>query len=240
MIVNHYGITRERLIPKETHVNNCYPALINEARITQQGIIMSDNNETRDAIDRICEAYGFTSRLQLAVYLGKTASYVNNKVARNSFPYDLVVKCALKKGVSLKWLVSGEGEMYENTNENPNKNTNEDIKDDTIYIPTYIFKESSLFKGDKVMFDKVMLPSYENELAIIVDSDIRYFIDMTDKLTTDGKYLIRYSDTMNIRDLTILPGNKIRIDWGKYPIDCTIDDIKISGKVVATYMEHKQ
>ncbi|QUT00615.1 phage repressor protein CI [Proteus terrae] len=189
---------------------------------------MSDNNETRDALDRICEAYGFTSRLQLAIYLGKTASYVNNKVARNSFPYDLIVECALQKGVSLRWLVSGEGKMYE------------DIKNDTIYIPTYIFKESSLFKGDKVMFDKVMLPSFENELAIIVDGDIRYFIDMTDKLTTDGKYLIKYSDTVNIRDLTILPGRKIRIDWGKYPIDCTIDDIEISGKVVATYMEHKQ
>ncbi len=189
---------------------------------------MSEKYETSEIIDRICEAYGFTSRLQLAVFHGMTASSISNRILRKTFPAELIVHCVLDTKASIEWLVYGTGKMFDK------------YQSDTVRIPTYSLKESSLFKDGEVMFDKVMLPFYENELAIIIDGDIRYFIDMTDKLTSDGKYLIKYSDTINIRDLTILPGNKIRIDWGKYPIDCTIDDIKISGKVVATYMEHKQ
>ncbi|HGJ5865933.1 MAG TPA: phage repressor protein CI [Arsenophonus nasoniae] len=188
---------------------------------------MSDKNETRDAINRICEAYGFTSRVQLAVYLGMTASYISNKILRNSFPYDIAVQCALEKGVSLNWLISGKGNMYENTEK------------DIIRLPTYLLKDSILYQGDHVIYDKALLPKHDNDLAIVTDDNIKYFIEKTDKISTDDKYLIKYSDTINIKDLTILPGNKIRIDWGKYPIDCTFDDIEISGKVIATYVENK-
>ncbi|MDE9591044.1 phage repressor protein CI, partial [Xenorhabdus bovienii] len=37
------------------------------------------------------------------------------------------------------------------------------------------------------------------------------------------------------KELELIPGNKIRMDGGKYPIDCDVNDITVIGKVISIY-----
>lgn len=176
----------------------------------------------REAVARICEVYGFTSSLQLAQYLEMSPSALGTRIMRENFPTDLVLRCALETGASIYWLTTGEGATFDY------------LASDTLRIPAYKISNNELTRQASVIYDKALLPNYSGELQIIKDENVTYFVDIHSHQATDGKYLIEYSDTKSIKELTLLPGNKLRIDWGKYPVDCDISDVTLVGKVVAT------
>ncbi|WP_213192174.1 phage repressor protein CI [Klebsiella aerogenes] len=178
----------------------------------------------REAVERICEAYGFTSRLQLSNYLGMSASALSTRIMRDNFPADLVLLCALETGASIEWLTTGEGVTFD------------PVASDTSRIPAFKIDGADLVRQSSFLFDKAMLPNYKGELQIITDGNTRYFVDIAPHSNTDGKFLIEYSGTKSIKDLVVLPGDKLRIDWGKYPLDCNVSDVTLLGKVVATYL----
>lgn len=65
-------------------------------------------------LDRIIEAYGFSSKQSYTEYLGVSASSLSMRYKRDSFPYDLVIKCMDETGATLEWLANGEGEFLSN------------------------------------------------------------------------------------------------------------------------------
>ncbi|MCZ5325569.1 phage repressor protein CI [Escherichia coli] len=178
----------------------------------------------REAVARICEVYGFTSRLQLAQYLNMSPSALGTRIMRDNFPADLVLRCALETGASIYWLTTGEGATFDH------------LASDTLRIPAYKISNNELIRQSSFIYDKALLPNYSGELQIITDEKITYFVDINSHQATDGKYLIEYSGTKSIKELTLLPGNKLRIDWGKYPVDCEVSDVQLIGKVVTTYL----
>lgn len=178
----------------------------------------------REAVARICEVYGFTSRLQLAQYLNMSPSALGTRIMRDNFPADLVLRCALETGASIYWLTTGEGATFDH------------LASDTLRIPAYKISNNELIRQSSFIYDKALLPNYSGELQIITDEKVTYFVDINSHQATDGKYLIEYSGTKSIKELTLLPGNKLRIDWGKYPVDCEVSDVQLIGKVVATYL----
>lgn len=185
---------------------------------------MNINLETgaREGIERICEAYGFSSRNQLARHLGITNSSLGSRILRDNFPADIALRCSLETGASLLWLVTGDGAMFDHANS------------DTVRVPSFKFDGTSLIKTSSFIFDKAMIPDHIGGLEIIIEGNAKYLIDKAEYPAADGKYLIEYSETQSIKELTLLPGNKLRIDWGKYPLDCEIGDVKIIGKVIMT------
>jgi Bacteriophage CI repressor helix-turn-helix domain. len=176
----------------------------------------------RQAIERICEVYGFTSRNQLAKHIGITNSSLGNRIMRDNFPADIAIRCALETGASLHWLVTGDGATFDHA------------AADTIRIPSLRFEGTSLVKTSSLIFDKVLIPDHKGDLEVVVEGSAKYLIDRANYAAADGKYLIEYSGTQSIKELTLLPGNKLRIDWGKYPLDCEIGDVTIIGKVIMT------
>ncbi|MEN4906257.1 phage repressor protein CI [Rahnella bonaserana] len=178
----------------------------------------------RPAIERICEAYGFTSRLQLANHLGISNGSLGNRIIRDNFPADIVLRCALETGASIQWLSFGEGNSFNN------------VEADTVRIPSFKLSEGELINTSSIIFDKVMLPQHFGALNVIKDGQVTYFVDICDQPIKDGKWLIEFTGNHSIRDLMLLPGDKIRIDTGKYPIDCELADMRSIGKVVATYL----
>ncbi|MDA8491460.1 phage repressor protein CI [Kluyvera sp. Awk 3] len=176
----------------------------------------------REAIERICEVYGFTSRNQLAKHIGITNSSLGNRIMRDNFPADIAIRCALETGAALHWLVTGDGPKFDHTSS------------DTVRIPSYKFEGTKLVKTASFLFDKAMLPDLVGNPEIITEGNAKYLVDRADYSAADGKYLIEYSETQSIKELTLLPGNKLRIDWGKYPLDCEIGAVKIIGKVIMT------
>lgn len=182
----------------------------------------------REAVERICDAYGFTSRLQLSNYLGMSASALSTRIMRDNFPADLVLLCALETGASIEWLTTGDGVMFD------------PASSDICRIPAFRIEGAEMLRQASFLFDKAMLPYYNGELQIITDGNASYFVDVASHANTDGKFLIEYSGTKSIKELTLLPGNKLRIDWGKYPLDCDVSDVTLLGKVVATYLVNEQ
>ena len=61
------------------------------------------------AIERMLEAYGVTTKQALCERLGISSSTLANRYLRDTFPADYIIQCALETGVSLKWLVTGNG-----------------------------------------------------------------------------------------------------------------------------------
>lgn len=190
--------------------------------MTGFGVHMDLETGARPAIERICEAYGFTSRNQLARHLGITNSSLGNRIMRDNFPADIVLRCAIETGASLQWLVSGEGVTFDHA------------ASDTKRIPAYKFDGANLVRAASLIFDKAVLPEHNGELEIILDGKVKYFVDRSEYPAGDGKYLIEYSESQSIKELTLLPENKLRIDWGKYPLDCDKNAVIILGKVLAT------
>ncbi|EOV3270955.1 phage repressor protein CI [Cronobacter dublinensis] len=182
----------------------------------------------REAVERICEAYGFTSRLQLSNYLGISASALSTRIMRDNFPADLVLLCALETGASVYWLTTGTGVRFD------------PIASDTKRVSAYKIEGGDVIRQASFICDKTMLPDYKGELQIITDAQIKYFVDVADYQPSDGKFLIEYSGAKSIKEVSLLPGNKLRIDWGKYPIDCEVSDVALLGKVMAIYMVSEQ
>ncbi|EOY4357707.1 phage repressor protein CI [Cronobacter sakazakii] len=178
----------------------------------------------REAVARICEVYGFTSRLQLANYLEISPSALGTRIMRDNFPADLVLRCALETGASIYWLTTGEGSTFNH------------LASDTVRIPAYQITGTELIRRSSNIYDKAVLPKYIGELQTISEGDVTYFVDIGSHTAGDGKFLIEYSQAKSIKEITLLPGNKLRIDWGKYPVDCDVSDVKLLGKVVATYL----
>ncbi|HBH14454.1 MAG TPA: phage repressor protein, partial [Leclercia adecarboxylata] len=71
------------------------------------------NTGGQPVIERILKAYGFTTRQSLCNHLGISQSTMANRYARNTFPSDWTIICSIETGVSLMWLISGEGAMFE-------------------------------------------------------------------------------------------------------------------------------
>lgn len=67
----------------------------------------------RAAIERMVDAYGYNTRQALCDHLGVSKSTLATRYMRDSFPSEWVIQCALETGVSLNWLVTGNGLKYE-------------------------------------------------------------------------------------------------------------------------------
>ncbi|MDN5971292.1 MAG: helix-turn-helix domain containing protein, partial [Enterobacterales bacterium] len=70
---------------------------------------MDFNNGGKKAIERLVEAYGFTTRQALCDHLGVSKSTMATRYMRDIFPADWVLQCAMETGLSIQWLSFGEG-----------------------------------------------------------------------------------------------------------------------------------
>ncbi|WP_433689885.1 helix-turn-helix transcriptional regulator [Kosakonia cowanii] len=75
------------------------------------GIYMDLRRGGKAAIERMLEAYGFTTKQALCQQLEISSSTLANRYLRDTFPADYVIQCALETGASLQWLVTGESNL---------------------------------------------------------------------------------------------------------------------------------
>ena len=69
--------------------------------------------DSAPVLDRVIEAYGFTSKLMLAQHLDIAASSLSSRYKRGGFPSDIAVRCIAETGVSLEWLATGAGKKFD-------------------------------------------------------------------------------------------------------------------------------
>ena len=181
------------------------------------------NNE--ELLDRICQVYGFTQKIQLARHFNIAASSLQNRYARGTISYDFAVQCALDTGASLRWLMTGQGAQFAG-----NPAPGDPVSVATFTLSDGRLEENSILSIDAAFFSKPLTRG----IAVRAEGKL-HFIEKEASLT-DG-LLVEIEGTASIRDLTLLPGKKLHVAGGKVPFECGIDEIKTVGRVVGIYSE---
>lgn len=180
-------------------------------------------------LDRICEVYGFTQKIQLANHFDIAASSLSNRYRRGPLSYDFAVYCALDTGASISWLMTGEGPKFSGE---PIQN----LTPDTLAVPFYTLLDgeihnTSTFPVSPMLFGKPLT----DPMCITLDNQT-YFIERSAQLS-DGLWLIDVDGAVSIRELTVLPGKRLHVAGGNVPFECSVEDITKVGKVIGKYSE---
>jgi len=181
-----------------------------------------------DVLDRICEAYGFSQKIQLANHFDIASSSLSNRYTRGAISYDFAAHCALETGANLRWLLTGEGRKFEN------EKTAEGTMD--LSVQLFTISEGQLDAQGWITIDKTFFSDATSD-PYIVEADGRFHFMESKNSLTDGTYLIDVDGSKSIRELTILPGQKLHVSGGKIAFECSISDIKIHNRVFAVYQE---
>jgi len=186
--------------------------------------------EPLDILDRVCEAYGFNQKIQLAHHFGISSSSLSNRYTRGTLSYDFAAICSLETGISLKWLLTGEGEK---TTEQP---TTSKTSDSQIKLDKFTLSDGQLTQEESMIIDRHFFSKPHLMAQIITSEGKTYFIEKKTPLS-DGTWLIDIDDSVSIRDLALLPARKVHVTGGKIPFECGIDELTPLGKVVGIYTE---
>lgn len=179
-----------------------------------------------EVLDRICEAYGFSQKIQLANHFDIASSSLSNRYTRGAISYDFAAHCALETGANLRWLLTGEGKAFESYT----------VSNDTKSIEVFTLSEEVLKSDGSLSLDtEFFTKPLSDGIAVRTEGKL-HFIDKQASLS-DGLWLVDIEGGISIRELTKLPGRKLHVTGGKVPFECGIDDIKVLGRVVGVYSE---
>lgn len=183
------------------------------------------DGDSAPVLDRIIEAYGFGSKIMLAEHFDMAASSVSARYRRGGFPADLVVQCMAETGVTLEWLATGKGKMYESQ-----------ASLDILRITNYKMIDGNLFEAGDLMIDKVMFGAgtpIPSDPKSIQDGRNYYVIDKKYGEVFDGQWLVQIDGRFSIRTLTRMPMQKVRVSGSGMAFDCDLSDLTVVGRVVA-------
>lgn len=178
-----------------------------------------------EVLDRILEAYGFTSKLMLAEHFDMASSSLAGRYKRGLFPADMVVRCVAETGVSLEWLSTGMGRKFHDEELDILKMPRKKIVDGLLY-------DSGIFMLDKITF--IQGKPLPTSPISVIDGQSQYVIEQDFTEVYDDKWLVEIEGKTSIRTLTRIPVKKVRISGVGMAFDCSIDDITVIGRVVLT------
>ena len=178
-----------------------------------------------DVLDRVVDAYGFTSNLQLADHFDMASSSLSARFKRGIFPADMVVRCVAETGASLEWLATGQGRKFDDEELDILKMPRRKIVDGLIY-------DAGMYMLDKVSFlPGVPLPSSP---ICVLEGNNQFIVDTSFTEVYDDQWLVEIEGKTSIRTLTRIPIKKVRVSGVGMAFDCDIDDITVIGRVVLT------
>lgn len=179
-----------------------------------------------EVLDRICEIYSFSQKIQLANHFKIAASSLSNRYTRGAISYDFAAHCSLETGASLRWLLTGQGERY----------SKDAIQTEQNRIQLFTLSEGKLDDLGFIEAGKLLFSKPVNKPIAVKSESKTYFVDQSSNLS-DGTWLIDIEGSISIRELTLLPARKLHVAGGKIPFECGIDEIKTLGRVVGIYTE---
>lgn len=178
-----------------------------------------------DVLNRVVDAYGFTSKLQLADHFDMASSSLSARFKRGIFPADMVVRCVAETGASLEWLATGQGRKFDDEELDILKMPRRKIVDGLVY-------EAGMYMLDKVSF----LPGVPLPISpiCILEGNNQFIVDTSFSEVYDDDWLVEIEGKTSIRTLTRIPVRKVRVSGVGMAFDCSIEDIKILGRIVLT------
>ncbi len=84
---------------------------------------------------------------------------------------------------------------------------------------------------NKLFLDKVAANS---DLLAVIEGEQQYIINRSYKTVVDGKWLLDIEGMASLRNLSRLPGGRVRISGGDAEFECALNEISATGIVVMT------
>ncbi|MFE8048614.1 phage repressor protein CI [Brenneria goodwinii] len=181
-------------------------------------------------VDRLLKAYGFSTKKELGDYFGLGNGTVSTWIKRDYFPGEQVVRCSLEKGVSLRWLATGEGEMFPELA----KDTKSAINQSCISLKKIRIVGGKLQDAGTWSVDSTLLDDSVSEPAFIEKGNNVWIADMSVTQVSNGRWLLDIDGDVDVYDVARIPGNRIQVSGNATKFECSIDDVKGVGMVVIT------
>ncbi|PWD64943.1 phage repressor protein CI [Pectobacterium parmentieri] len=186
------------------------------------GIKLTPTEGGRDAIERICAAYGYGTRQQLADHMGVSKGGIGNRWMRDTFPYDWVIICAAETKASLTWLMTGNGPMFDPKHSDVISVNNIKLIDGITHPASYTLFDLSFLKKDL------------KKPIQLIDLNNKYILETSFTDINDGLWLVEIDGITSLKKISRIPNKKIRISDEQITFECDIDDIKAIGRVAMT------
>ncbi|QGH30828.1 phage repressor protein CI [Kluyvera intermedia] len=179
---------------------------------------MDFNSGGKKVIERLVEAYGFTTRQALCDHLGVSKSTMATRYMRDIFPADWVLQCAMETGTTLEWIAFGKGA--------PTKS----ITAELITLECYDLHDGKLINKREYAIAQDLLPENLNREYVVNDADDFYIISQEETFT-DGLWLVSIDQEFSVRNIFKLPGNRIRVVNERYSFECENDELTLNQKI---------
>lgn len=183
------------------------------------GITLTPTEGGRAAIERIMDAYGFGTRVQLADHMGVSKGGIGNRWMRDTFPYDWVIVCAAETKANLSWLMTGNGPMFDT------KET------DVISINNIKLINGVIHQASYNLFDLSFLNKEIKKPIQLIDGKDRYILETSFGDINDGLWLVEIDGAFSLKKISKIPNKKIKVSDDQVSFDCNVDDIRPIGRV---------
>lgn len=174
----------------------------------------------KKVIERLVEAYGFTTRQALCDHLGVSKSTMATRYMRDIFPADWVIQCVLETQCALSWLCYGKGSKFEHQTHA------------SVIIDKKVITGGELKNDGDISFDLSLINNDPNNLFFLHDVDKDYIFDRKFSLINDGTWLIAIDGNHTVRKLTKLPNNRLIVQSGSSSFECAESEINIIAKAI--------
>lgn len=167
----------------------------------------------QEIVDRLLKAYGFATKKELGDYFGLGNGTVSTWIKRNYFPGEQVVRCVLEKGVSLKWLATGIGEMYM---------SEKDIVSNSFKNIVQPIEKMELIDGALVAsgfwhVENSLIDSSIGAPVFIDNGEKCWIVDTKFDAITEGYWLNKKSDIISVDFFKLAPRENFLISGIEWP-----------------------
>lgn len=183
---------------------------------------ISSQGGGKEAVNRLLQAYGFSTRQALCEHLGVSQSTMANRWMRDTFPHDWLIACHLDTGVSMLWLATGQG--------NPEPR---DKSKDELHLELKIITNGIESSTESVFYDSHLIPENAQAPFLVKFENAFFLVEEFTGDINDGVWLIELDGFLSIRQIYRLPGGRLRVENGPASFECTPQDIEIKGRVIS-------
>jgi len=183
-------------------------------------------NGAKEVLDRVLQAYGFSTKLALAEHLGIASSSLANRYSRGHFPSDIVIRCMADTQASLQWLATGEGESPSATavTDAPQASPSAHLLSlprqrlDGGKLPdlTDMTLEAAFFEGWSIIPERPLL---------VIDGQQQFIAEQLFSEIQDGDWLVSLEGQVSVRSLTRIPPGRVRVANGQQQFECGLNEI---------------
>ncbi|HAS64196.1 MAG TPA: transcriptional regulator [Vibrio sp.] len=186
----------------------------------------------KEVIERLMEATKTSSNQALADAFNLPKSTVGTWRHRDLVPFEVIVRLHLESGISIKWLVLGEGEAYPTSNEFDHT-TDENQSKQILNIDCFSIDDGKLVGKGSISFDKAELNELSvNRVIAIKEGTTTFLVNKDSNQAVSGTYLVDMDGLLSLNQIQRLPGKKLAISFNGSTLTVEEDEVKVVGRVV--------